>query len=415
MFFVRALSFSTACSSWVGRHASAGSGAFGRDCAGHRCSTSCGRPSSARSVTATAENGSSAAVAGDRRRDRCPRAAFALTLPPGRFVIRIAADGFRDGTQNLVTAAAGRRRCSSCSRSPAVREDVTVTAPSGYQVPAVTTATKTADAAARRAAVGHRRDQGADPGPDDDEHRRRHALRARRDACTRARTTATRSSSAATARRPTSSSTACATTCSTTATCTTWIASRRSKGPNAMIFGRGGGGGVVNRVSKEAGFAPSPRAVTPGRACSATRASRRTRSAAGRQGRVPRERDVREFRQLPRSRRPRAVRRHADGDDRAERPHDGLAALRVPERHARRRPRDHLVPGPAGRRRLATYLRQPGPQPRARPHVNVLSATIEHRAGRLHDAQSHARSATTIAAIRTSCRARSRQTSARWR
>ena len=29
------------------------------------------------------------------------------------------------------------------------------------------------------------------------------------------------------------------------------------KGPNAMIFGRGGGGGVVNRVSKEAGFAPS--------------------------------------------------------------------------------------------------------------------------------------------------------------
>src|SRR5262249_34529822 len=28
------------------------------------------------------------------------------------------------------------------------------------------------------------------------------------------------------------------------------------KGPNAMIFGRGGGGGVVNRVTKEAGFQP---------------------------------------------------------------------------------------------------------------------------------------------------------------
>jgi catecholate siderophore receptor len=26
------------------------------------------------------------------------------------------------------------------------------------------------------------------------------------------------------------------------------------KGPNAMIFGRGGGGGVVNRVTKEAAF-----------------------------------------------------------------------------------------------------------------------------------------------------------------
>lgn len=29
------------------------------------------------------------------------------------------------------------------------------------------------------------------------------------------------------------------------------------KGPNAMIFGRGGGGGVINRVTKEAGFSPS--------------------------------------------------------------------------------------------------------------------------------------------------------------
>jgi len=28
------------------------------------------------------------------------------------------------------------------------------------------------------------------------------------------------------------------------------------KGPNALVFGRGGGGGVVNRVTKEAGFAP---------------------------------------------------------------------------------------------------------------------------------------------------------------
>ena len=28
------------------------------------------------------------------------------------------------------------------------------------------------------------------------------------------------------------------------------------KGPNAMIFGRGGGGGVINRVSKQAGFVP---------------------------------------------------------------------------------------------------------------------------------------------------------------
>src|SRR5436190_6815338 len=29
------------------------------------------------------------------------------------------------------------------------------------------------------------------------------------------------------------------------------------RGPNALVFGRGGGGGVINRVTKEAGFAPS--------------------------------------------------------------------------------------------------------------------------------------------------------------
>src|SRR6185503_17481665 len=29
------------------------------------------------------------------------------------------------------------------------------------------------------------------------------------------------------------------------------------RGPNAMIFGRGGGGGLINRVTKEAGFSSS--------------------------------------------------------------------------------------------------------------------------------------------------------------
>jgi catecholate siderophore receptor len=36
------------------------------------------------------------------------------------------------------------------------------------------------------------------------------------------------------------------------------------KGPNAMIFGRGGGGGVVNRVTKEANFFPSREIVVQG-------------------------------------------------------------------------------------------------------------------------------------------------------
>jgi catecholate siderophore receptor len=36
------------------------------------------------------------------------------------------------------------------------------------------------------------------------------------------------------------------------------------KGPNAMIFGRGGGGGVINRVTKEAAFAPVTEVVVQG-------------------------------------------------------------------------------------------------------------------------------------------------------
>ena len=36
------------------------------------------------------------------------------------------------------------------------------------------------------------------------------------------------------------------------------------KGPNAMIFGRGGGGGVINRVTKEAGFTPLRELVLQG-------------------------------------------------------------------------------------------------------------------------------------------------------
>jgi catecholate siderophore receptor len=36
------------------------------------------------------------------------------------------------------------------------------------------------------------------------------------------------------------------------------------KGPNAMIFGRGGGGGVINRVNKEAGFTPLREVILQG-------------------------------------------------------------------------------------------------------------------------------------------------------
>ena len=51
--------------------------------------------------------------------------------------------------------------------------------------------------------------------------------------------------------RRTSSSTASATTSSTSATSTTSTAIEVLRGPNAMIFGRGGAGGVINRVTRK--------------------------------------------------------------------------------------------------------------------------------------------------------------------
>ena len=138
-----------------------------------------------------------------------------------------------------------------------VREAVTVTAPSGYVVPSTASATKTPtplrDVPQSVTVVTERAHQG----PDDDEHGRRHALRSRRDGRIRARTTAIRSII-----RGNSSS------------ADFFVDGVRDdvqyyrdlynlervealKGPNALIFGRGGAGGVVNRVSREAGFQPS--------------------------------------------------------------------------------------------------------------------------------------------------------------
>ena len=92
--------------------------------------------------------------------------------------------------------------------------------------------------------------------------------------------------------------------------------------------------------------------------------------------------------QLPRRRRPRALRRQSDGDVRAEQHDQDHARLRVPARRARRRSRHHVLPGPAGRRRpVDTFYGNPERQPRASATSISASATIEHRAGARHDPQ----------------------------
>ena len=122
------------------------------------------------------------------------------------------------------------------------------------------------------------------------------------------------------------------------------------KGPNAMMFGRGGAGGVVNRVMKEARIPAVRRVLAAGRdewpqarhrgfqsgaeweesrsgstACSRTRAASGTTSPAS-QGHQP-DRDV-----------------DAEQSDHHHR------SLRIPRRLACRRPRHHVVSGPPGRR-----------------------------------------------------------------
>ena len=157
------------------------------------------------------------------------RGEFALTLAPGRYTLRVRANGFREIAEaaNLSSAAPHQREFTL--EIAGVREAVTVSAPGGYQVPAISTATKT---------LTPLRDVPQAVTVVTQELIRDQLMMSIGDVVryvpgitrTRARTIATRSSSAATARRPTSSSTACATTCSTTEISTTSIASRRSRG-----------------------------------------------------------------------------------------------------------------------------------------------------------------------------------------
>jgi catecholate siderophore receptor len=71
---------------------------------------------------------------------------FALSLAPGRYTLRVAADGFVEASQRVTASPAGRASREIVLTVAGVREAVTVSAPApagGYQVPATRTATKT--------------------------------------------------------------------------------------------------------------------------------------------------------------------------------------------------------------------------------------------------------------------------------
>jgi catecholate siderophore receptor len=67
---------------------------------------------------------------------------FTLTLQPGRYVITVSATGFRDLTQHLVVTTSSTSPQEFVLQIDDVREAVTVTAPSPYVVPSTSSATK---------------------------------------------------------------------------------------------------------------------------------------------------------------------------------------------------------------------------------------------------------------------------------
>ena len=80
------------------------------------------------------------------------------------------------------------------------------------------------------------------------------------------------------------------------------------KGPNALVFGRGGGGGVINRVTKDAGFQPLRQVTLQGGGWDNRRFTLDVDQPLTERVAVRLNGDVRELRQFPRRRRSRARR-----------------------------------------------------------------------------------------------------------
>ena len=208
---------------------------------------------------------------------------FRLDLRSGRYTIRIVADLFRDEVQQVRARAEGSESREFVLKVAGVSETVTVTASPGYQVQAISSATRTltplrdvpqsvtvvtreliqdqlmtsmADVMRYVPGVGthqgeNNRDQvvirGNNSSADFFLDGVRDDVQYYRDLYNLERVEAL-------------------------------------KGPNAMMFGRGGGGGVINRVTKEAVFQPVHEVTPPGRHLRPQARRRRRRPAPERHG-----------------------------------------------------------------------------------------------------------------------------------
>ena len=173
------------------------------------------------------------------------------------------------------------------------------------------------------------------------------------------------------------------------------------KGPNAMMFGRGGGGGVVNRVTKEAGFTPIHEITLLGGSYGNKRFTADldqplSDKVALRLNAMYENSDS--FRKYVN------LERHGINPTltyAARKKHEDHAGLREFPRRPRGRSRHHLVPGQAGGCRHRPHTTAIRTKVTCGARVNLGSATVEHQAGRADHSQSDDGSAITTAAIRT--------------
>ena len=177
------------------------------------------------------------------------------------------------------------------------------------------------------------------------------------------------------------------------------------KGPNALIFGRGGAGGVVNRVGKEAGFEPLYEVSLQGGMYGNKRVTTDVDHSLGANAALRVNgmfEDSDSFRDQV------GLTRYGVTPTLtflAEPAHQDRRRLRVPQRPPRRRSRHHVVPGQAARHRSRHLLRQPGRQPRRRRRES--RSRHGGASGRQADRpQPHRRWRATTAPIRTTCPAR---------
>ena len=177
------------------------------------------------------------------------------------------------------------------------------------------------------------------------------------------------------------------------------------KGPNAMIFGRGGAGGVINRVTRQADWGQSREASLQFGSWDNKRLTADVGRGVNETVAVRAHRRLRELGHLPRRRRPRALRLQSDRR-RSPRPgHDAARRLRVLPRRAHRRSRHPVVRRPAGRDRPEHVLRRPDAEHVGRdgePAVGGARAPLRPRV----TLRNRLATATTTSSTRTSSRAR---------